>query len=250
MKTTSSTETIAQHSILKSLILHMLPGGLVTLFFFLLKPALDSSGYPPLLTFLIAVLLVDVPFMLGVMLYEGKKINGHFSLDGILAFRNKISAKTFILVFIGAFVVVYLLVMLATPISAFLSENYFSWLPEWFLLQEQTQYEAYAKNILVAVFIAQLIVTGIVLPWVEELYFRGFLLPRISRFRNLAPLFGGLLFGLYHIWQLYDFPTVFILGAALSYIVWWQKDLRLSIGLHILANIFSRLMFLFAALSM
>ena len=250
MKTTSSTEPIAQHSILKSLILHILPGGLVTLFFFLLKPGLDSSGYPPLLAFLIAVLLVDVPFMLGVMLYEGKKINGHFSLDGILAFRNKISAKTFILVFVGAFVVVYLLVMLVTPISAFLFENYFSWLPEWFLLQEQTQYEAYAKNILVTVFIAQLIVTGIVLPWVEELYFRGFLLPRISRFRNLAPLFGGLLFGFYHIWQVYDFPTVFILGAALSYIVWWQKDLRLSIGLHILANIFSRLMFLFAALSM
>jgi hypothetical protein len=138
MKTASSTETIAQHSILESLILHVLPGGLVTLFFFLLKPALDSSGYPPLLAFLIAVLLVDVPFMLSVMLYEGKKLNGHYSLDGILAFRNKISAKTFFLVFVGAFVVVYLLVMLATPISPFLLENFFSWLPEWFLLQEQT----------------------------------------------------------------------------------------------------------------
>jgi membrane protease YdiL (CAAX protease family) len=106
----------------------------------------------------------------------------------------------------------------------------------------------YAKNILVVVFIAHLIVTGIVLPWVEELYFRGFLLPRISRFKSFAPLLGGVLFGLYHIWQLYDFPTVFLLGTALSYIVWWQKDLRLSIGLHILANTFSRLIFLFAAL--
>ena len=250
MNYTTSSESISQHSFWKSMLLHVLPGALVTLFFFLLKPLLDSTGYPPLLAFLIAVLLVDVPFMLGVMLYEGKTLNGHYSLDGVLAFRNKLSAKTVILIFVGAFVGIYLLIMLATPVSTALSENIFSWLPQWFFLQEQTQYEAYAKNILVIVFTAQLIVTGIVLPWVEELYFRGFLLPRISRFNNLAPLFGGMMFGLYHIWQLFDFPIVFLLGAALSFLVWWQKDLRLSIRLHIVANVFSRLMFLFAALSM
>lgn len=250
MTNTISSTSTPQHSLLKSLFLHLIPGALVTLVFVLLKPVLDSTGFPPLLAFLLAVVLVDVPFMLGVMLIEGKKLNEHYSLKGIVGFREKVAPKTFILVFVVAFVVVYLLVMLATPISTFLSKNLFSWLPGWFQLQEQAQYEAYAKNILVIVFTLQLVVTGIVLPWIEELYFRGFLLPRISRFNNLAPLISGLFFGLYHIWQLFDFPTVFLLGAALSYIVWWQKDLRLSVGLHILANTFSRLMFLFAAISM
>jgi len=230
--------------------MHVLPGILVTVAFLLLKPLLDSSGYPPLLAFLLAVLLIDIPFMLGVMLNEGKKLNGRYSLDGVVLYREKVSWKTFALVFVGAFVVVYLLIMLATPISTFLTESVFSGLPDWIFLEERTQYEAYAKNILVVVFTLQLIITGIVLPWVEELYFRGYLMPRISRYGKWAPLLGGLFFGLYHVWQLYGFPTVFLLGVALGYVVWWKRDIRLSISLHVFANVFLRLMFLMAALAM
>jgi len=65
-----------------------------------------------------------------------------------------------------------------------------------------------------------------------------------------APPIGGLLFGLYHSWQLFGFATVFLLGAALGYIVWWIRDIRLSIILHVFANAFARLMFLMAALAM
>jgi membrane protease YdiL (CAAX protease family) len=94
-----------------------------------------------------------------------------------------------------------------------------------------------------------LVITGVVLPWVEELYFRGYLLPRISRYKMWAPLLGGLFFGLYHVWQLYGFVTIFVLGAALGYVVWRKKDLRLSISLHLVANAVARLAFLMAALA-
>jgi uncharacterized protein len=39
---------------------------------------------------------------------------------------------------------------------------------------------------------------------VEEFYFRGYLLPRLSRFGNWAPLINAVLFSLYHFftpWQ-------------------------------------------------
>jgi membrane protease YdiL (CAAX protease family) len=85
---------------------------------------------------------------------------------------------------------------------------------------------------------------------VEELYFRGYLLPRISRFEIWAPLLGGIFFGLYHVWQLFGFATVFLLGTALGYVVWWKKDIRLSISLHVFANALGRLMFLMAALAL
>ena len=84
----------------------------------------------------------------------------------------------------------------------------------------------------------------------EELYFRGYLLPRLSRYGRWAPLLGGLFFGLYHVWQLFGFPTVFLLGTALGYVVWWKQDIRISIGLHAFANGLVRLMFLMAALAM
>ena len=246
----STIPDVPQHSLLKSLGLHVLPGVLTTAAFLALKPLLDGSGYPPLLAFLLAVLLVDLPVLLGVLLYAGKARNGRYSLEGVVLYRERVSWKTFALVFVGAFVVVYVLIMLATPLSNFLTERLFSGLPGWIFLDEQTQYQAYAKGVLLVTFALQLVLTGVALPWVEELYFRGYLLPRLSRYGKWAPLLGGVFFGLYHAWQLFSFPTVFLLGAALACVVWWKRDIRISISLHVFANALTRLMFLVAALAM
>jgi membrane protease YdiL (CAAX protease family) len=239
-----------QHSLPKSMLLHILPGILTTLALVAFKPLVDLTGFPPLLAFLIVVLLIDIPTMLGVMLNEGKKLNGRFSLKGVVLYREKVNWKTFALVFIGAFVVLYLIIMLATPLSSILVNTLFSWMPEWIFFDDAAQYEGYAKNILILAFTLQLAITGVVLPWVEELYFRGYLLPRISRYRGWAPLIGGLLFGLYHGWQLYGWVGVALLGAGLGYVVWWKKDLRLSISLHIFANALVRLMLLMSIIAM
>jgi membrane protease YdiL (CAAX protease family) len=245
-----STSDFPQHSLFESFLLHVLPGALTTAAFLVLKPILDGSGYPPLLAFLLAVLLVDLPILLGVMLVEGKKLNGRLSLEGVVLYRDKVSWKTFALVFVGAFVVMYALMMLVAPLSALLTESVFSWLPDWMFLEEQTQYQAYAKNVLLVPLALQLVLTGVALPWVEELYFRGYLLPRLSRYGKWAPLLGGLFFGLYHVWQLFGFPTVFLLGVALGYVVWWKRDVRIPIGLHVFANALMRVMMLVGALAM
>jgi hypothetical protein len=131
-----------------------------------------------------------------------------------------------------------------------LAESVFSWLPDWMFLEEQTQYMTYGKGALIVTFVLQLVVTGVALPWVEELYFRGYLLPRLSRYGRWAPLLSGLFFALYHVWQLFSFPTLFLLGTALAAVVWWKRDLRISIGLHVFANALMRLMFLMMALTL
>ena len=247
---TNENPSTPSHHLLQSFLLHITPGVLTTVAFILFKPMLDLIGYPPLLAFLMAILLIDLPVLLGIMFYEGNKLNGRLSLNGVVLYREKVSWSMFALIFIGAFVVVFLLITLITPINTFLTEQLFSGLPKWMFLEEQSQYQAYAKNILVITFTFQLVLTGFVLPWVEELYFRGYLLPRISRYGSWTPLIGGLFFGLYHSWQLFGFFTVFLLGTALGYVVMWKRDIRLSISLHIFANAFARLTFLMVALSM
>jgi membrane protease YdiL (CAAX protease family) len=241
---------VEQHTLLTSLGLHILPGVLTTAAFLAFKPLLDPSGYPPLLAFLLAVTLVDLPVLLGVMLVVGKKRNGRYSLEGVVLYRDKVPWVTFALVFVGVFVAVYVLTMLVGPLSNVLAESAFSWLPDWMFLEERTQYQAYASSALLVTFVLQLVLTGVALPWVEELYFRGYLLPRLSRYGGWAPFLGGLFFGLYHVWQLFSFPTVFLLGTALAVVVWWKHDIRISIGLHVFANALVRLMFLMAALAM
>jgi membrane protease YdiL (CAAX protease family) len=250
MNNTTIAQSNDQHSLVKSFLLHVLPGIFVTAAFLLLKPLLASTGFPPLLAFLIAVLLIGIPFMLGAMLNEGKKINGHFGLEGVVLYRQKVPWRTFALVFVGAFVVLYLLIMLSIPINSIIAERIFFWVPEWMFLDDQAQYEGYAKNELVLVFTLHLLITGIILPWVEELYFRGYLMPRISRYEIWAPLIGGFFFGLYHVWQLFGFVGVVLLGAGLGYVVWWKKDIRLSISLHVFANALVRVFLLFGVLAM
>ncbi len=146
MNKAASTHTNDHHSLIKSFFLHVTPGILVTMTFLLLKPLLDSTGYPPLLAFLLAVLLIDIPFMLGVMLNEGKKLNGRFSLEGVVLFREKVSWKTFAWVFVVAFVAMYLLIMLSAPLGSLMSKSVFAWVPEWIFIDDATQYEGYAKN--------------------------------------------------------------------------------------------------------
>ena len=80
--------TYPQHSLLKSFLLHILPGALVTIAFVLLKPVSDSMGYPPLLAFLLAILLIDISVLLGIMLFEGRKLNGKLSLEGVVLYRE------------------------------------------------------------------------------------------------------------------------------------------------------------------
>jgi membrane protease YdiL (CAAX protease family) len=239
----------SHHSLVRSSLLHVLPGVLTTAAFLVLKPILDGSGYPPLLAFLLAVLLIDLPILLGVMLYKGKRLNGRFGLQGVVLHRDRVSRKSFALVFVGAFVVLYPLIMVATPLNALLAEHLFSWLPDWVFLEKPDQYQGYSRNVLLAVLGLQLVLTGVALPWVEEMYFRGYLLPRLSRYGRWAPLLGGLFFGLYHVWQLFGFPTVFLMGSVLGYVVWWKRDVRIPIALHVFANALVRVMMLMGALA-
>lgn len=243
-------QILIQHSLIKSLILHILPGLVVTIAFVLFKSVLDSSGYPPLFAFLLVMLLIDLPMLLGIMLVEGKKLNGRFSLNGVVLYREKVSWGTFALIFISSFIALLILITLVTPINNFLAERLFFGLPKWVFLDEQSQYMPFPKSVLIITMALQLVMTGVVMPWVEELYFRGFLLPRMSRYGVWTPLIGGLFFGLYHSWQLYGFFTIFLLGSALGFVVWWKQDIRLTISMHVFANSLSRLGFLIMAISM
>ena len=241
---------LLQHKLLTSFLYHILPGVFTGLAFFLFHLLLQNSQTPALLAFLLAVTLVDIPIQLGVLLFQGKKRNGKLSLKGILAYQEKLSWGKFAIFFTGAFVVIYALIMLVTPLNIWLQSTFFSSMPAWMLMDEQSQYFDFGKNLLIILFTFQLVITGLVLPWVEENYFRGFLLPRISRFGKWAAVLNGLFFACYHVWQPQGFLTVFLLGTSLATLTLWKQDLRLPVSLHIVANAFARIAFLMAAISM
>ena len=69
-------------------------------------------------------------------------------------------------------------------------------------------------------------------PIVEELYFRGFRMPRLPRQNWAAPVATAVLFSLYHLWTPWGSVSrvTYVLPAFVS--VWRQKDLRVSMATH------------------
>jgi membrane protease YdiL (CAAX protease family) len=73
-------------------------------------------------------------------------------------------------------------------------------------------------------------------PMVEELYFRGYLLPRMSRFGRAAPLLNAVLFSLYHFWAPWQFLSRVAGVTPFAYGVWWKRNVYLGMTIHVLLN--------------
>ncbi|MFJ1458285.1 type II CAAX prenyl endopeptidase Rce1 family protein [Nocardia sp. N2S4-5] len=75
--------------------------------------------------------------------------------------------------------------------------------------------------------------TGFALPLIEELYFRGFLLPRIAHLGRLAPVINTILFSLYHLWSPWAFLSRVLFTFPGYWLAWRHRDIRISIGMHV-----------------
>ena len=239
MENTASAEgeTYPQQPLWLNILLSLLPGVLITVGFLILRPIVTGGGFPPLTAFLLAVLLVGIPVLVGIMLFEGYRLHNRLTLEGVVLYRQPIPTWQYFVIVPVAFIAGMLVIsFLGGPLNLLITRALFGWLPDWVLLNDPNQYTPIDRAPLWITFILRLLITGLALPIVEELYFRGYLLPRISRFNFWAPLIGAILFALYHIWSPYEFITVLALGLLLSYLAWWKRNVYLTIILHLFAN--------------
>lgn len=222
------------HSILKTVILSLLPGLLILLFFIILGPYSSSLGIPPLLIILIAIPLILIPFELGFLLYQGKKINGKLSLKNVVLFREKIPLWQYIILISLLLLWTYYAFAILPPIvDLYFIKQYFNWLPDWFFLDNL---EGYSKFVLIITVVFGFIFSGILGPIVEELYFRGYLLPRIKQTKGWAPIINVLLFSLYHFFTPWQNVTRIIALVPMVYSVWWKRNIYIGIITHCTLN--------------
>ncbi|MBA3426315.1 MAG: hypothetical protein H0U04_17670 [Rubrobacter sp.] len=70
------------------MVLHLLPGALITAFYALLAPVVRSLGFPSLMAIFLSILFVLVPFELGYLLYRSRRKNGDLSLRNVVLYRE------------------------------------------------------------------------------------------------------------------------------------------------------------------
>jgi uncharacterized protein len=225
------------HSIWMSIGLHLLPGVLLLLFFILAVPFVKKLGLPLRFAAMFGVFLVLIPFELGVLFYEGKKRNGRFSLNGIVVYQEKIPLWQYFAWVPLLVIWSSVLALLLSPFGNFLVKTVFSWLPAWFIFSDNTG----ATRIILVFMVIIFGVANIAAAIVEELYFRGYLLPRLSRVRDWAPLVNTVFFALQHFLTPWQVPFIILGVLPQAYLVYKKRNIYLGILAHSTLNLLSTL---------
>jgi hypothetical protein len=219
-------------------LLHLVPGALVAGAFVAFAPIAANVGFPPIAALLAAIALVLVPFELGVVVWAGRGKGG--GLAAALSYRRPMRRRTWLWlvpVLIGAAFVGF---GLHAAIEPGLIASLFAWVPDWFVRpidpERVGEYSAGAWYLTLA---ALFVLNGLVGPIVEELYFRGYLLPRMHGLGRWAPLVNVSLFSLYHFWSPWQVVARILAIGPMAYAVQWKRNIYLGMVVHCALNIIS-----------
>lgn len=235
MRSDASSE---QHSLGLSVFLHLFPGLVLLIGFVLLGPILVAQGLPSLMAIIVVDAFIVLPLMIGILVYAGRTKASDAKPAPVIAYREKIERRWFVILTTASLAWAVLAFVLLAPIADFLKSNIFSWVPSWFDLGDYVvNPENYTFGAVLTTWLLAFAVTSIAAPVVEELYFRGYLLPRIDRYGGKAPLINVVLFSIYHFWSLWLAPTRIVALLPLVYVVWIKRSIYVAIVVHVLLNV-------------
>ena len=214
----------------KSLLaLHLVPGVLIGAAFVLLARVLQPTRTPANLALLLAMLLVALPLELGYVLWIRRR--------GVrIGSTNALPRRKALLLIPILFLWSVITYTLLAPVAAGLQQALFGWWPTWLRLDGLIPAFGGLDPVVMWTIVGLSLALNVAVPWAEELYFRGYLLPRLGRFGNSAPLLNAALFSLYHVWLPWEFFSRLVALLPAIYFVWRTHDLRISIWVHVLLN--------------
>ena len=220
-----------QHTPIPSIILHLFPGFMIGLVFFLLRGPIARLGYPSIMALMVSIALALIPLELGYLMIQGYRRNKRVSLTGIVVYRVHIPFWNYLVYIPVLFIGIGLVFTILKPLDQLLWRTVFFWIPQI----ESGLQKGFSREILVRTYIMVALFGMILGPIVEELYFRGYLLPRMKYAGKFSPLIHSLLFSLYHVFTPWMFVTRTIGMIPLAYAV-KKKNLNISMIVHILIN--------------
>ncbi len=218
-----------------SLVLHLLPGVLTGAVYLLLRQPVIALGYPSLVALNLAIPIALMPSTLGMLLYLGYKRNGRPSFEGVVENRKRLHLTRYLayvpLTF-GACLV--LIILLDRFVSAALQTTLFGWMPvvDWGLGG------GYSRAVLIGSYALVAVFSSLAEPIVEEVYFRGFLLPRMHYSGRWTTPLHSFLYALYHLWYPWRLVTLAISMTPLVFSVRRTKNIYLGMSVHALLDSF------------
>jgi hypothetical protein len=186
----------------------------------------------------LGIALALIPFELGYLILQGWRKHRSLSLSGIVLYREPIPVWDYVL-FVPLLLIwaVFCFAVVSPPIEAYLRQTVLAWWPDW-LIPSALDVSTFSTNPAMGLIaLASLPLQAIIGPIVEELYFRGYLLPRLSCLKAWAPLINTVLFSFYHFFTPWQNPARVLALLPAVYLVQRKRNIYLGIAFHIVLNL-------------
>lgn len=224
----------SEHSLLKSISLHLLPGLLVSICYYVFAPYVTSIGYPSIMALIISGILVLIPFELGFLLLQQRKLKEKF-FGGTIKYLKPIPFWQYF-VFVPAIFILSGIIFKVFGFSSKALLRFFQWIPSNYIMNMGIEGDFEISKLIIT-YCLFLIFIVVVLPVTEELYFRGYLLPRMpSKLKGWTGIIHSGLFALYHFWTPWMVITRTFGVLPLIYIVRRKENIGLGMISHCLLN--------------
>jgi membrane protease YdiL (CAAX protease family) len=233
----SSSNDVDQDSLGRSVAFHLLPGlaGLAALL--VTAPIFAGLGWPMLFAFYGPMTITIVAVEGGLVVRERRRRVASGDTRPLFELLGTLSLPRLAALAVGLFVGGIVLSGILSVVDQILVTGIFAGLPSWWLVSDPSAILDSPRGLLVVTLVVGLLMNGFVGPIVEESYFRGYLLPRLSRLGWRAPVLNAVLFSLYHFWQ--PWALVSRLGYVLPYVVAVHRTRSVGLGMvvHCAANL-------------
>lgn len=218
----------------KLIFLHLFPGTALSIMYIFFSKVGILIGYPKLIILGFSMIFSSLPIEIGYLFYVAKKEEGNYNIFKILGFKSKMKIKalisyTLLLILVGG-----LLLIVLKPLSNYLLKTIFSWIPSWYNFNQDLN--LFSKNHIIIAILVSFFIMTLISPFIEELYFRGFLLARMKWMGKYSVLLNVILFSVYHFYTPWLIITKIATMLPLCYFIYKKDSLKLGILVHCLAQ--------------
>lgn len=236
---------LRQLSIVQVLLAFLIPSSIAFAGFRFILPWTVAQGFPKVLMWgVIASLLLLFFAAFGFYLIKREASENGISVWERLLLK-KIGAKQW-LICLGIMIAGLILSSIVTPLVGILKDlpglSIPDYMPFWLnplIDPGNTDMEILSPgyplkgNYLVVLIMAVCLLLNIL---AEEIYFRAWLLPKMQKFGKWSWVLNGIMFALYHTFQLWLFPMLLVVSLATTLTVYLSKSILPAFVTHLVAN--------------
>ncbi len=234
-----------QFSVMQLLLAFALPSAFAFTGFRVVLPQLVESGVPVLIAWpSIASVMLAIFVILGILLNRGEAKKLNIPVSSRMCMK-RLSVKQWFL-YVGVLILGLILAMAAAKLIVPFMKITGMKIPDYmpFFLNPaidpmKTNPSILSPNIVLKGNFILLLLIGVTLLLnilAEELYFRAWIMPKMIKYGALGWILNGILFGLYHSYQLWLLPTILVVSLFTAFVVYKSKSIWPAFAVHLIGN--------------